>query len=57
MTTNARPTVTVIVPHYNDLERLDLCLNALEAQTYPAELTRVTFVMKGGAIIRNDAPK
>jgi GT2 family glycosyltransferase len=35
------PTVTVIVPHYNDLERLDMCLAALGAQTYPAGLVRV----------------
>jgi GT2 family glycosyltransferase len=30
------PTVSVIVPHYNDLARLDVCLAALERQTYPA---------------------
>ncbi|MDB5453443.1 MAG: glycosyl transferase family 2, partial [Caulobacteraceae bacterium] len=27
--------ISVVVPHYNDLERLDLCLDALERQTYP----------------------
>jgi glycosyltransferase involved in cell wall biosynthesis len=27
--------VSVIVPHYRDLRRLDLCLSALERQTYP----------------------
>jgi GT2 family glycosyltransferase len=31
------PTVSVIVPHYNDLARLDLCLSALQTQTYPAD--------------------
>jgi glycosyltransferase involved in cell wall biosynthesis len=28
------PLVSVIVPHFNDLERLDICLTALGAQTY-----------------------
>jgi GT2 family glycosyltransferase len=31
------PTISVIVPHYNDLARLDICLSALERQTYPAD--------------------
>lgn len=31
------PRVSVIVPHYNDLASLDLCLSALQAQTYPAD--------------------
>ena len=46
--TDARPTVTVVIPHYNDLERLDLCLSALAAQTYPAELVR-TIVADNGS--------
>src|ERR1700760_4215537 len=29
--------ISVIVPHYNDLEGLDICLAALGRQTYPAE--------------------
>ncbi len=29
------PTVSVIVPHYADLHRLDVCLAALKRQTYP----------------------
>jgi GT2 family glycosyltransferase len=29
------PAISVIVPHYRDLERLDLCLAALERQTCP----------------------
>jgi GT2 family glycosyltransferase len=30
------PKVSVIIPHYQDLYRLDLCLGALEQQSYPA---------------------
>ncbi|MBA4748300.1 MAG: glycosyltransferase [Sphingopyxis sp.] len=33
--------VTVIIPHYNDLVRLDRCLQSLEAQTYPKAATTV----------------
>jgi cellulose synthase/poly-beta-1,6-N-acetylglucosamine synthase-like glycosyltransferase len=29
------PFVSVVVPHYNDLASLDLCLKTLQAQTYP----------------------
>ena len=29
-----RPEISVVVPHYQDLVRLDLCLTALEAQTF-----------------------
>ena len=31
------PKVSVVIPHYNDLKRLDACLSALERQTYPRE--------------------
>jgi GT2 family glycosyltransferase len=31
------PKVSVIVPHYRDLERLDLCLAALASQSFPRE--------------------
>jgi GT2 family glycosyltransferase len=31
------PTISVIVPHYNDLARLGVCLTALGRQTYPAD--------------------
>jgi len=31
----ADPTVSVIVPHYRDLAALDVCLDRLEAQSYP----------------------
>jgi glycosyltransferase involved in cell wall biosynthesis len=33
--------VSVIVPHYNDLEALDICLSALADQTFPAERTEI----------------
>lgn len=32
-----KPSVSVVIPHYRDLDRLDLCLRALERQTYPAD--------------------
>ena len=31
------PRVSVIIPHYHDLDGLDLCLTALSSQTYPAD--------------------
>ena len=31
------PNLSVIIPHYRDLQRLDLCLAALGRQTYPPE--------------------
>ena len=33
----ATPRVTVVIPHYRDFTRLDLCLKALEGQTFPRE--------------------
>ena len=38
------PFVSVIVPVYNDAERLKTCLGALEAQTYPSEAYEVIAV-------------
>lgn len=35
------PTVSVIIPHYNDLENLDLCLSKLAEQTYPRDLVEI----------------
>lgn len=35
----ARPDVTVIIPHYNDLRRLDQCLDALNQQVGVESLT------------------
>lgn len=36
-----RPTVSVIIPHYNDLENLDLCLSRLAEQNYPHDLVEI----------------
>lgn len=33
----AQPFVSVVVPHYQDLAGLEICLVALEAQTYPKD--------------------
>jgi glycosyltransferase involved in cell wall biosynthesis len=33
--------VSVIVPHYNDLEALDICLSALTSQSFPAGQTEI----------------
>jgi len=38
------PRVTVIIPVYNDVERLRLCLDALAEQDYPADLVDVVVV-------------
>lgn len=38
---NTRPTVSVIVPHYRDFERLDLFLAALCRQTYPGDRVEI----------------
>ncbi len=35
--TAPQPRLSVVVPHYQDLERLDLCLAALDRQSYPRE--------------------
>jgi glycosyltransferase involved in cell wall biosynthesis len=40
----SRPFVSAIVPVYNDAERLKLCLQALEQQTYPQCLYEVIVV-------------
>ena len=44
----AHPFVSVIVPVYNDPERLRLCLRALEGQTYPESRYEIV-VMDNGA--------
>jgi glycosyltransferase involved in cell wall biosynthesis len=41
------PTVGVVIPVYNDWQRLQLCLQALAQQTYPAERWRVRVVDNG----------
>src|SRR5690606_16589320 len=38
------PTVTVVVPVYNDVQRLRTCVAALLAQDYPAERVEVLVV-------------
>ena len=40
----SRPFVSVIVPVFNDAARLKMCLEALEAQTYPKSLYEVIVV-------------
>ncbi len=42
-----RPFVSVIIPVYNDAERLALCLEALAAQTYPPDRFEVIVVDNG----------
>ncbi len=44
-----RPFVSVIVPHLNDHLRLPLCLERLEAQTYPPDRFEVVVVDNGSA--------
>ena len=44
MNTNHEKFVSVIIPVFNDIERLQLCLKALENQTYPQELYEVIVV-------------
>jgi glycosyltransferase involved in cell wall biosynthesis len=41
------PLVSVIIPVYNDPERLPRCLEALEQQTYPSDLYEVIVVDNG----------
>jgi cellulose synthase/poly-beta-1,6-N-acetylglucosamine synthase-like glycosyltransferase len=38
---SARPLVSVIIPHYSDLRGLELCLRALDAQTYGRERIQI----------------
>ena len=40
----SKPFVSVIIPVYNDVERLKICLEALENQTYPGDLYEVIVV-------------
>jgi glycosyltransferase involved in cell wall biosynthesis len=47
----ARPFVSVVIPVYNDPDRLTTCLAALQAQTYPKSLYEVIVVDNG-----SDAP-
>lgn len=47
--TTRQPLVSVIIPVFNDVERLDLCLTALAGQTYPADCCEVIVVDNGSA--------
>ena len=40
----SKPFISVIVPTYHDWERLQLCLNALEQQTYPKDRFEIIVV-------------
>ncbi len=44
---NMSPTVSVVVPHYSDLSRLDICLHALDAQTYPRDRLEIIVADNG----------
>jgi len=48
--TGAAPSVSVIVPVYNDAARLARCLAALELQTYPADRYEVIVVDNGSDV-------
>lgn len=49
MTQQPFPRVSVIIPVYNDAERLQVCLQALEVQTYPEALFEVLVVDNGSS--------
>ena len=51
------PTVSVVVPFLTHGERLELCLRALEAQTYPRERYNVLVVDNGGILPRDFAAR
>ena len=44
------PRVSVVVPHYSDFERLDLCLAALERQAFPRQQFEIV-------VADNDSPQ
>ena len=44
---NLQTTVSIIIPVYNDRERLSLCLEALACQTYPQDLWEIIVVDNG----------
>lgn len=45
------PFVSVIIPHRNDSEKLSLCINALNKQTYPSDLYEIIVVDNCSATI------
>lgn len=44
MTEQSLPFVSIIIPVYNDSERLKICLDAIEAQDYPDDLYEVVVI-------------
>ncbi|MBE9209867.1 glycosyltransferase [Nostoc sp. LEGE 06077] len=49
------PFVSVLIPVFNDTERLIICLKALEKQTYPQELYEVVVIDNGSEESIKDA--
>ncbi|MBB6430786.1 glycosyltransferase [Algisphaera agarilytica] len=49
ITTQEAPEIAVIIPHFNDWGRLELCLDALAAQTLPADCFEVVVVDNGSS--------
>jgi glycosyltransferase involved in cell wall biosynthesis len=47
MSHSSHPFVSVIIPVFNDAERLKLCLEALESQTYPGDRYEIIVVDNG----------
>lgn len=46
---DSRPLVSVIIPVFNDTERLETCLRALQRQTYPPDSFEVVVVDNGSS--------
>lgn len=46
---NSEPVVSIIIPVYNDSKRLQKCLSALDAQSYPKGLYEVIVVDNGSS--------
>jgi glycosyltransferase involved in cell wall biosynthesis len=47
VTENFQPLVSVIIPVYNDLKRLKICLQALHQQTYPLDKYEIIVIDNG----------
>lgn len=45
------PFISIIIPHFNDPERLRLCLQQLENQTYPTDCYEIIVVDNGSEIL------
>ena len=46
-----RPFISIIIPHYNDSERLACCLRELENQTYPTDCYEIIVVDNGSDVM------